>query len=351
VAARAERWNPANPRFRPDEETRLYVWQAQLTAPVSRATLSAGRILPYAIPGATVFDGAAASMRAGPAELGVFGGLVPEPDTLSPATDRSTGGGFWSLAHSFGSGAGVRQDGRLAVVTSPELGTRLEATLGGAAWWKAAYLSAEAQLGAGGEAQAAGAVDAARLDASVRIAPGVSVGGGYRHAGLEWPAPAGELEPALFPGRSDAADAWATWDVGGLRVGASGGFSRDGGSKLERSWLGPEIGLPRLLGGRLRLSAGYLEERGWIEGRSAWAQVAYRTGARFGLSVRGTWTQDSAELPEGDEVGLLAALSADLGRGFGLRAAVLARTVAVSGEDAGSPPIGVGGSAVLHASY
>jgi hypothetical protein len=134
-------------------------------------------------------------------------------------------------------------------------------------------------------------------------------------------------------------------------VGASGGFSRDRASKLERSWAGPEIGLPRLFGGRLRLSAGYLEERGWREGRSAWAQVAFRPGARFGLSARGTWTHDSAAVIDGDEVGLLAALSAELGRGFGLRATVLSRTVAAGGEGAGSTPLGVGGSAVLYASY
>ena len=46
VEARAERWVPsANPRFRPEDDARLYLWQAQLTAPVSAVRLSAGRIL------------------------------------------------------------------------------------------------------------------------------------------------------------------------------------------------------------------------------------------------------------------------------------------------------------------
>lgn len=353
VAARAERWAPsANPRFRPADDARLYLWQAQLTAPLSWARLSAGRVLAHAIPGASVFDGAAASARAGPAELGLFGGVVPEPDTLAPTADRATGGAFWSLSHTFRGRFGVRQEGRVAVVRSPELGTRYEATLGAGAWWKAAHLSAEAQLGTGGTAQAAGHLDAARVDVSAHVAPGVSLGGGYRHTGLEWPAPSASLEPALYPGRSNAADGWVSWDVWIFRFGGSGGFSRDVGSGLDRSWVGPELGVPRLWGGRIALAVGYLEERGWLDGRSAWAQVSARAGTRLRVTARGTWTHAVPAVVDADEVGLLAALSLELGRGFGFRAAALARSAVRFGEEGGGPaPVGVTGTAALYAAY
>jgi hypothetical protein len=169
---------------------------------------------------------------------------------------------------------------------------------------------------------------------------------------MEVPDAVAMLEPALFPGRSDAADGWASWDVWIFRVGASGGFSRDAVSKLDRTWVGPEIGLPRLFGGRLGITAGYHEERGWLEGRSAWAQAAFRQGERFHLLARGTWAHARPALADGDEFGLLASASVELGRGFGVRASALARTAASLGEEGGgSAPFGLAASAALYASY
>jgi hypothetical protein len=351
VAARAERWVPdaTEQRFRPDTDTRLEVWQAQLTAPVSRVRIEAGRVLPAAIPGATVFDGASAGYRVSDGlELGVFGGAVPEPDTLGFTTRRSTGGAFWVYERRSPGGAGLRQEGRVAAVQSPELGTRVEASLAAGAWWKSAYLSGEAHFGVGGEAQAAGALDAARIDYTQRLGP-VSLGAGYRHAGLD--VPGAEIEVSRFPGRTEAADAWLGWDVfSHLRIGASGGFSRDPSTGLDRQWLGPELGVPRVWGGRLGFSAGYLEERGWIEGRSAWAQILYRAGERFRLITRGTWSHQVGAGVDTDEAGLLASAGADLGGGFWLRASLLARMPIVSSEGS-SPPLGLTGSATLGAAY
>jgi hypothetical protein len=348
VEARAERWVPsANPRFRPEDDARLYLWQAQLTAPVSAVRLSAGRILPYRILGATVFDGASASVRRGNAELGLFGGAVPEPDTISPTGDRATGGGFWSLERAHGGGA-LRHEGRLAVVRSPELGTRVEATLSGRAFLRAVDVSAEAQLGAGGEEQATALIDAARVDVAARPTRTVSAGASYRHTGLDWPdAP----EPALFPGRSDAADAWGAVELGSfLRVGATGGFSRDAASGLDRSWVGPELGIPRLFGRRGGVMLGYLEEGGWLAGRSAYAQLFARPWDPVRLLGRATWAHAKTLGVDRDEVGLLASAAAELGRHFGLRLSALGR-VPIGSEGGGSTPWGVTGSASLYAAY
>lgn len=351
LEARAERWVPrANARFRPDDGARLYLWQAQLTAPVSAVHLSAGRILPYGILGATVFDGASASVRRGPLEVGLFGGVVPEPDTLSSTTERATGGGFWSLERAVGRGT-LRHEGRLALVRSPELGTRVEATLSGRVWLRAVDVSAEAQLGAGGEEQAAALLDAARVDVSARPSRTVSLGASYRHAGLEWP---GLAEPALFPGRTDAADAWAAVELGSfLRVGATGGLSRDAASGLDRAWGGPELGIPRLLGRRGGLVVGYLEEGGWLAGRSAYAQLAARPWEPVRMLARATWSRAKTLGVDRDEVGLVASAAADLGRHLGLRVSALARVpVRISeGDGGGSTPWGVTGSAAVYASY
>jgi hypothetical protein len=349
LEARAERWVPgANPRFRPEDDARLYLWQAQLSAPVSAVRLSAGRILPYHVLGATVFDGASASVRRGTAEVGLFGGVVPEPDTLSPTTERSTGGGFWSLERALGAGK-LRHEGRLAVVSSPELGTRVEATLAGRAWLREVDVSAEAQLGAGGEEQAAALLDAARVDIAARPTRTVSLGASYRHAGLEWPeAP----EPALFPGRSDAADAWAAVELGSfLRLGATGGLSRDAESDLDRAWVGPELGIPRLFGRRGGLAVGYLEEGGWLAGRSAYAQLVARPWDPLRLLARATWSHAKTLGVDRDELGVVASAAADLGRHLGLKISALSRFPLATAEGAGSTPWGLTGNVALYATY
>jgi hypothetical protein len=331
VDARAVHWvRRERPRFRPGDETQLYLWQAQLTAPAGRAlTLAAGRVLPWTIPGATVFDGGSAALRLGPAEVGLFGGAVPEPDTLSPTAERATGGAFWSVARARAGGALLRHEGRLAVVRSPELGTRVETTLAGRAYLRAVDLSVEAQLGAGGEVRAPGLLDSARVDLAARPVRGVSFGASYRHLALEWPQP---FEPPAFPGRSRAADAWAAWDLApSLRIGVSGGLSRDVESGLDRQWAGPELAFPRLLGSRGGVTLGYLEERGWLEGRSAYVQVVARPWDRLRLLARGSWSHDASLGTDRDDLGLFAAASADLGRGFGMRVSFLGRTPASGG--------------------
>jgi hypothetical protein len=347
VEARAEHWPArATPRFRPDDDTRLNVWQAQLTAPAGRAvTLAAGRILPREIPGSTIFDGASATLRLGRAEVGLFGGAVPEPDTLAPTTSRAVGGAFWSVERRPSPGATLRHEARLAAVRSPELGTRLEATLAGRAYLPAVDASAEAQLGFGG-VEAPGRLDAARADLAFRPARGVSLRGSFRHAGLEWPQP---FEPPAFAGRTRAADLWAGWDVAPvLRLALVGGLARDLVTDLDRRWIGPEIGLPRLLGARGGLTVGYAEEEGWLAGRTAWAQLVARPFDRLRLVVRGSWAHDESLGVDRDEAGLYASAAVGLSHGLGLRLSGLGRTT-VSGEG-GSTPMGGTVLVTLHGS-
>jgi hypothetical protein len=294
-----------------------------------------------------VFDGAAASLRRGALELGLFGGAVPEPDTLAFTTDRSTGGAFWSYRRALGAGGGFRQDGRIAVVDSPETGTRFEATLGGRAWLRSTALSAEVQLGAGGTLESSSPLDAARVDVSARPGAGVSLGAGFRHTGVDWP----QAEPSLFPGRGEAADGFVSWDVWILRVGVTAGLSRDAASDLDRSWFGPEIAVPRLLGSRLGIVAGYLEELGWLEGRSAYARLHLRASEAVAITAGGSWVHESTFGADQDELGVSLGLAASLGPHLGLRVYALSRTAFSGEEEGGGGAHGVTVNGALSAAF
>lgn len=339
LEARAEHWpRRATRRFRPEDDTRLHVWQAQLTAPLGRAvTLAAGRILPRDVPGATVFDGASATARLGPAELGLFGGAVPEPDTLAPTTSRAAGGAFWSVERRPYAGAALRHEGRLAAVRSPELGTRVEATLAGRAYLRSVDASLEGQLGFGG-VEAPGRLDAARAEVAFRPARGLSFRASLRHAGLEWPQP---FEPPAFPGRTRAADLFAGWDVApALRLALVGGLARDLASDLDRRWIGPELALPRLLGGRGGLTVGYAEEDGWLDGRTAFAQLVARPLDGLRLVARGSWAHEAGLGTDRDEVGVFASAVVRLSRRLELRLSGLGRASVSGGEGGGGTPMG-----------
>lgn len=356
VDARAVRWlRRDGPRFRPRDDTQLYLWQAQVGLHPGALFLSAGRVLPWTVPGATVFDGALAGARGRAfgfdAEVGAFGGVVPQPVTTAFATDRSTGGAYWILDRVLGRGASFRQEGRLAVVHSPELGTRAEASLAGRLFLRRLDLSAEAHLGAGGEETAAGALDAARVDLTARPVAGVTFGGGFRHTGLDWPQP---FEPPAFAGRSRAADAFVRWDARPwLRLGLVAGDAEDVASSLAHRWVGPEVTLPTLLGSRGGLTVGYLEEAGWIGGRSAYAQLVARPWDRVRVLVRASWAQDERLAMDEHEVGAFASLSAELSRHVGLRLSLLGRgAVSIAEEEGGAGvPWGLTGSASVWATY
>jgi hypothetical protein len=347
--ARLEHWTSRQAaRFRPQDKTQLYVWQAQLTAiPSDRFSFSAGRVLPWGVPGATILDGGMAGWRgelAGArAEAGLFAGTVPQPDTLKLTSERATGGAYWSLDRRLGD-ATLRTEGRLAAVRSPELGTRGEATLTGRLFTPRLDLSAEAGLGAGGKAHAQGYLDAARIDATVRPAPRLALGGSFRYAGLGWPQ---AYDPPAMPGRSREGDGFVTYDaLRWLRVGAAGGFSEDVSSGAARRWIGPEATFPRLLWGWGTVSAGYLEERGWMSGRSAYAQLVATPWRPVWLLARAAWSHESGGGALQDEGSLTLGARAELNRFLSLRLTLVGRT-ALDGAGEGGNPHGLSAFATL----
>jgi hypothetical protein len=134
-----------------------------------------------------------------------------------------------------------------------------------------------------------------------------------------------------------------------LRLGATAGFSRDDVSGLDRQWAGPEVALPRLFGARGGISAGYLEELGWLEGRSAWLQGAFHAKGGLRLSTRLSYFHDASQGTDRHEAGLTASASGPLGAHLAWRASLLSR-VPVS-PTATDVPVGLAASASLVASY
>jgi hypothetical protein len=332
----ALRWTarPATALDRPDDRTRLYVWDAEVVRRDGPGpfALAAGRILPWGIPGASLLDGVQVGVRRpGAGEIGAFAGLVPDLVTLEPTRARSTAGAYASA--DVGSGWLVaRQDARAAVVTSPELGTRFEGQLRSfALLGRTVNASGGLRAGFGGAHQAQANLDSADLELSGRPLSRLAVSGAFRYQGLRVPdAPA----PALFPGHERRADASAGFDLGAVLISATGGLSRDLTTDLERRYAGPEVAVPRLFGERGGVTFGYAEERGWIAGRSAYALASLRAGPRVRLTTRLSYSFDARPGADGDhEVGAFAAASVDLAAWLSLRASVLARGGARRTED------------------
>ena len=354
VDLRAEYWSaqPAGAVFLPADKARIVVWQAQLTwAPESRPiSISAGRVLAWNVPGATSMDGATVSWRRGAFTAGLLGGLVPQPDTSSPTTTRGTAGGFWGWDGKLGQGVLVHQEGRLALVRSPELGDRVELQAGGSAH-SGAWLDlfADARFGFGGTIHSPGGLDGARLEAAFRPVARLSISGAFDYSELLTPQ---TFTPLAWAGRSRHADVNASWDFGLVRAGISGGGARDVASGLERGWAGPEVSVPRFFTHRVSLSAGYQEELGWLTGRAAWLQAVARPVDSVRLIGRLSWNQQANLGADKDEFSLYVSGSKELTRHLGLRLSLLTRSaIDVSGGGGGSIPIGVNALVSVYSLY
>jgi hypothetical protein len=339
-------------RFRPGADTQLYVWAAELARRDPGLALAFGRVRAWHAPGATIFDGAQVGWRsAGGSEVGIYAGGVPDPVTTSPTFARRTAGGYFGLQQQ-GAAAVFRQEGRVALVDSPELGRRLEAEVLGQAWLGRG-LSAGAGVRFGlGDHQAPAALDVLRIDVSARLRERFGLSGSFRYLGLSSAGIPTTVAAGLAPSRH--ADLAATFDATRwLTVAASGGYARDVASGLERTWFGPEVSFPRLLGRRGGLSAGWHEERGWLAGRAVYLQAVAQPFDRWSLVGRASWFRDARPGPgaDDDEVGLFASTRADLSSWLQFRLSVLGRMALGRAGPEGPYPSGVTGLAGFAGSY
>ena len=309
------------------QNLQLHVWEAQLTARSDERwwTASLGRLLPWRAPGATRVDGAQAGVRSARGdEIGLFGGGIPDLNTLAPDFSSATGGLYWSLERRPGSIVRFLQhQGRVALVSTPALGQRVEAE-GTVLASLDPRLDVGLDLRAGAGGVLGTALESVRADLTGRPLEQLSVSAGFRWIGAERPEYG--FTGAKTGGKSRSADLSASWLLGALTASAAGGFVRDLTTGLQRGWVGPELAAPRLFGDGGGLALGYREEPGWFRGRSAWVQAFARALGPLDLLGRISWSQQLRPgLGDDQEVGLFARVAARLGVHWELRFEGLAR--------------------------
>jgi hypothetical protein len=329
----ARRWSERSGPIsaRPDDDFQLYVWEAELVRRPAQEglTVALGRLRPWLAPGSTVVDGAQAGWRMrGNVEFGLFGGAVPDPATLSISFDRGTVGGYLATQANGDVSSVVRyarQELRIAYTKSPELGSRLEAEGSGqVSLGRLLDLGAQARLAQGDSTSSA--LDAFSADAGMRPLERLSLLGGFRYQGLSVPERDGP-GAARSGGAARHADLTVRWEVvPWLNLAAISGLAKDLTTGMSRQFVGPEVGLPQLLGGVGGASAGFALEGGRSGGHTAWVQLLTRRPRGLQVLARASWFQTRSLGPyTEDELGLYTSISAQLTELIALRLAALGR--------------------------
>jgi hypothetical protein len=336
--ARLMQWTQRNETYLPGSSTQLLVHDLELAQRDPRKSWSAsfGRVMPWFAPGATVFDGAQGGMRFGRTEVGIFGGLVPDPYTTEPTTNRYTGGVYASFEAPLGATL-LSGSARAAVVQNPAVLRHYEGELL-LNYWAGGVFSASGDLRMGfGDVQAPSYIDAARLALTIRPVPIFWISGGFSYWGL---AMSNDEPIATYPGPSRRADGSIGVDATPwLRIAALGGWVDDLTSDLSHTYVGPEVTFTKVLAG---LSFGYLKDLGWVEGQSAWGQIAWAPSAGTRLTGRVSWFQTTetvggtSNASPANDVGLTLNGTVGLNRWLSLRASVLIRA-GVDSFDASIP--------------
>lgn len=349
--ARLMQWTQRNETYLPGSSTQLLVYDLELAQRDPKKSWSAafGRVMPWFAPGATLFDGAQGGIRLGRSEIGVFGGLVPDPYTTEPTTDRYTGGIYARFEAPIGSTL-LSGSARAAVVQNPAVQRHYEGELL-LNYWAGGILSASGDLRMGfGDVRAPAFIDAARLALTVRPVPIFWLSAGFSYWGLY----VDNAEPiATYPGPSRRADGSMGVDATPwLRIAALGGWVDDLTSNLSHSFAGPEVTFTTVLAG---LSFGYLKDFGWVDGQSAWTQIAWapQPGAR--LTARASWFQTTetiagvtSVMPSND-VGLTVNGTVGLYKWLSLRGSVMIRAGLDDGAE--SAPFGTVANLFLVGTY
>lgn len=360
--ATALRWSrrPEGFRFPSASATQLYVHQAELSLrePGRAFTLGAGRIWPWAAPGIGVVDGVQAGWRSarGDLEAGVVGGLVPNAVTLAPELRRPVVGGYIANTWTFdGPLRWLRQESRVSLASTPAEGWRLEVE-GLVRGWLGRWADFSAGVRVGlGQASAPALLDAARVDLGLHPLPQVRFSLGARYSGS---GPSEVLEPGglTTPDRWLHADASGSWDVTSwLSVGASGFHARDLGTRMWRTFGGPEVSFPTALGRLGGISLGYQHEAGAALGRTAYLQAILAPFERLRVFARGSYFDDAGPLAgtvaSGTELGAFTSVEYRFTDWLALRASALGRFGLTPGEreegTAGPRPVGVTASGGL----
>ena len=341
--------------------SQVWVRQAAVSGrePDRSLTFAVGRLWPWGAPGVAALDGAQVGWRAadGSWEAGAFGGGMPDPLTTAPELNRNAFGGYFA-GRTGDRSMLLSHEGRISRTAAPEYGSRWEAEERVRAFlFRALDLGAEVRFGLGG-AQAPWALDAARLDADLRIGESLRVDAAVRYVGSEAIdlIAIGALAPGTRSLHGDATVAYAPAPWVTLSLLGSG--ARDLDQLVGRGLGGAEVALPSLFGAAGGASAGWIEERGWISGRSPFLQFNVQPWRSFRLLGRLTYADQSVVTPLGQgpqtqELSLFVSAEYAITRWLTARCLAVGRTELLffgRGEDGFSVPSGVPNGLTVQAS-
>lgn len=324
--ARVMAWTQRNADSVPGTAAQLLVYDLEL-AMRDRArpwTAAVGRVQPWGIPGASVFDGVQGGWRLGRNEVGVFGGLVPDTWSTAPTVKNYTGGVYGSFEVPLDRFL-LNGRARVAAVGLDQV-NRYEGELA-LNFWAEGVVGVNGDLRLGfGDVTAPSSIDAARLYLTVRPVPTVNISGGFSYWGLDL----GNEEPiATWPGPSRRADGSVSVDATDwIRIAVLGGWVDDLTSGLTHEYVGPEVTFPRVLNG---LSFGYLQDFGWVEGQNAWGQVNWSPMADLRLMGRLSWWATTATVAgltapsAANDLGLTLTATAPIWKWLSMRASLMVR--------------------------
>lgn len=286
-------------------------WQPE-GAPV---VVRVGRVRPRYTPGLLAIDGAQIGYSRASAEVGLYGGLLPDAVTTGVSLGQWAAGayGMGRWVDGLGSTSSVVQgEARAGWALRPGVGSRFEA---GAAMhgWVSRVLDAHvgAQFAVAPAQQAPASLELGTLDLGLTPSDRfrLHLSGRYRGNPLLEVAQVGAPLPVT---RSVHASTDVSFDLlPSLTLAARAGLAWEIQGQLFQGFLGPELSW-RTWQGRIGVTAGYQEELGWLRGRTWSLAAAVAPSSRFRVQARGAWFQQPTPTLGANELGVSLAIDARL---------------------------------------
>ncbi len=354
---------PTEQRFRPNDIAQVYVWQTEFSSrEVGRPfAFAIGRIWPHHTPGLPMLDGMQVGWRKkdGSAEVGVFGGTVPDPTTIYPTYRRWLAGFYFGHTAQGPAGSPLRlvlHEGRIDVRQTDKNGLQLETEMAlQFNFGRKLQLATSARATIGADSWTAPQFEAGRVSLSSQPIDRLRITAAFRYLGKRAINYDG-LGEGFTLGRQYVGSVdvqgdltrWLTLTVGGL-------VQHEEESGNGRQSLLGELnfhGLPRR-GGAVAL--GYQEAFGWMRGHAAYVQYSNSSLERLRLLARVTYAEDLTMTAGAWHREVSAWVQSDVRivRWLSLRMSALARVVVASPTDAGESEDGprntTGGGVVVRA--
>lgn len=292
---------PTEQRFRPNDIAQVYVWQTEISSREHGRpfAFAIGRIWPHFAPGLPMLDGAQVGWRKrdGSVEVGVLGGMLPDPSTLYPAYRRWLAGVYyghvWNPRNAAGPLRLVLNEGRINIRETSTAGLQLESEMSLLFSFGKRFdfaTAARATLGAG--SWSSPSFEAARVHFNVRPTERLRVAGSFRYLG----ARATDYD-GLGTMYSLGRQYYGTLDLVGdilpwLGVSVGAQVQHDALSTNGRQTVQGEVAfrkLPRRGGG---VAIGYQESFGWLRGHAVYLQYTNAEIDRVRFMMRATYAED-----------------------------------------------------------